>query len=163
MDDRVRVEDVAPRLLAAVHRRARPADVGAVWRPALDQVWALLRRRPELRTDGHNVFVYRQPDRPGDPLDIEFGVEVVRRFEPEGDVRCIDAPSGEAATVTLVGPIYALSTAYDALDTWSATTGRRFAAVSWEAYGDWGDDPATHETRVFRLLADQEGASQAKG
>jgi hypothetical protein len=137
VDDRVRIVDVPPRLLAAVHRRARAEDVGGVWRPALDLVWALLRRRPELRTDGHNVFVYRQPERTGDPLDIDFGVEVVRRFAPEGEVRCIEAPSGEAATVTHVGPIEGLSLAYAALDAWGSDHGRPFAPISWEEYGDW--------------------------
>jgi effector-binding domain-containing protein len=153
VDDRVRIEFAEPRLLAAVHRRAGSAEIGSVWRPALDAVWALLRRRTELHAGGHNVFVYQHPARPGDPMDIEFGVEVVRRFDADGEVRCIDAPSGRAATVTHVGPIAALHEAYEALDAWGARTGERFAPVSWEVYGDWGDDPSTQETRIFRSLA----------
>ena len=153
MPREVRVEVVPPGLLAAVHRRVPPEGIGALWRPALDQVWALLRRRPDLRTDGHNVFVYRAAERPGGPLDIDFGVQVAQRFEAEGDVRCIEAPSGEAATVTHVGPIQGLSEAYAALDVWGVETGRQFGPVSWEEYGDWGDDPSSQETRIFRKLA----------
>jgi len=68
--------------------------VGAAWRPALDKVWAFLRTKPDLRTDGHNVFLYHHPARRDMPMDVDFGVNVVRAFEPEGEVHAVETPAG---------------------------------------------------------------------
>jgi len=54
----VSVETLVPRTLAAVRRRVAMNDVGREFKPALDQVWAFLKKNPGLRTDGHNVFLY---------------------------------------------------------------------------------------------------------
>ena len=99
MDDGVKIEHVRPRLLAAVRRTAAPGEVPSVFRPALDIVWAFLGKHKDLRTDGHNVFLYHHVKRPEAEMPIDFGVEVTRRFEPEGEVRCVETPSGEAAVV----------------------------------------------------------------
>ena len=89
------VQVVSPRILAAVRRTVTIGGVGAVWRPALDQVWAFLRTHPDLRTDGHNIFLYHHPARRGDPMDVDFGVEVVREFAPSGEVKPVETPAGE--------------------------------------------------------------------
>ncbi len=68
-------ETAGARPIAAVRRRVRVGGVGTVWRPALDRVWAFLRRREGLRTDGHNIFVYHHPAGPGEPMEVDFGVE----------------------------------------------------------------------------------------
>jgi hypothetical protein len=75
--------------------------VGAAWRPALDKVWDFLRTKPGLRTDGHNVFLYHHPARRDLPMDVDFGVEVVRAFEPEGEVHATETPAGEAAVAVI--------------------------------------------------------------
>jgi hypothetical protein len=98
-DDAVTLAPLAPRLIAAVRRTAAPREVSTVFRPALDQVWAFLRAHPGLRTDGHNVFLYHHVDRPEDGMPIDFGVEVTRRFDPEGEVHCRETPAGEAAVL----------------------------------------------------------------
>jgi hypothetical protein len=152
MGTSVSVEVVSPRILAAVNRRAAIAEIGAAWRPALDQVWAFLRTQPGLRTDGHNIFVYRHPDRRSDPMDVEFGVEVVREFAPSGQVRPVRTPAGTVATATHIGPYDGLGRAHDAIHAWAAANHRAFAGTSWEIYGDWNDDPAELETTVMYLL-----------
>ena len=78
------VEDVAARPIAAVHASVPVGSVAAAWRPALDKVWAFLRRHDGLRTDGHNIFVYHHPVRPGAPMEVDFGVEVSRRLRRRG-------------------------------------------------------------------------------
>ena len=93
----VSVHTVAARKLAAVRRQVAIGGVPAAWKPALDKVWAFLRTKPGLRTDGHNVFLYHHPARRDMPMDVDFGVEVVRAFEPEGEVRAVETPAGEAA------------------------------------------------------------------
>jgi GyrI-like small molecule binding protein len=148
----VMVEVVAPRIRAAVRRTVPIGGVGAVWRLALDQVWGLLRTQPGLRTDGHNIFLYHPTARRGDPMDVDFGVEVVREFPPFGEVRPVRTPAGEAATVTHRGPYDQLRQAHDAVHAWAAAAHRAFAGPSWEIYGDWSDDPAKLETTLVYLL-----------
>lgn len=143
---------VSPRLLAAVRREVAVGRVGEVWRSALDQVWAFLRTQPGLRTDGHNVFVYHHPVKDGDPMSVDFGVEVTREFASSGEVRPVSTPSGEAAVVKHVGPYDGLSQAHRAIHEWVGENGRASAGTSWEIYGDWNNDPAKLETMVMYLL-----------
>ena len=145
-------ETVTARPIAAVRRRVRVGEVSTAWRPALDQVWAFLRRHEGLRTDGHNIFVYHHPARPGDPLEVDFGVEVSRAFEPDGDVVFAHTPAGQVAWTLHVGPIEGLADANAAIEAWCAANGRSLGGASWEIYGDPGADPGEVEVRVFYLL-----------
>ena len=149
----VELEDVEARPLAAVRRRVPVGHVGEAWRPALDIVWDFLRRHEGLRTDGHNTFVYRHPVGRADVLDVDFGVEVSRRFEGEGEVVCTLTPAGRAASTLHAGPISRLADAYAAIEVWCSAHDHPHAGVSWEVYGDPGDDPARYEVRVSYLLA----------
>jgi effector-binding domain-containing protein len=148
----VTIETVSARKLAAVRRSVKLGSVGAAWKPALDLVWAFLRAQPGLRTDGHNVFLYHHPARRDLPMDVDFGVEVVRTFEPAGDVYPTDTPAGEVATAVHVGGYDQLRRTHDAIHAWRANAGRAFAGTSWEIYGDWSDDPSKLETTVCYLL-----------
>jgi effector-binding domain-containing protein len=138
--------------MAAVRRRVQVGHVSTAWKPALDQVWAFLRRHEGLRTDGHNIFVYHLAP-PGEPMDVDFGVEVTGAFEGEGEVIFTQTPAGDVASALHVGSYGGLAGAYDAIEAWRAANGRKFAGSSWEIYGDPGDDPATIEVRVVYLLA----------
>jgi effector-binding domain-containing protein len=149
----VTIQTVSVRKLAAVRRRVAIGSVATVWRPALDQVWAFLRAHPGLRTDGHNVFVYRHPARRDAPMDIDFGVEVIRGFDPEGDVCPTETPAGEVALALHVGDYAQLRRTHDAIHAWRAEAGRTFAGTSWEIYGDWSADASKLETTVCYLLA----------
>ena len=146
-------ETVAPRPLAAVRRRVRIGAVSSAWKPALDLVWAFLRGRPGLRTDGHNIFLYHHPARREDPMDVDFGVEVTGPFEGDGEVAFTRTPAGEVASTLFVGSIDKLKDAHDAIHAWSETHGRPIGDASWEIYGDPTDDPSTLEIRIVYLLA----------
>lgn len=148
----VSVRQMNARMLAAVRRTVRIGEIGAVWKPALDQVWAFLRRQPGLRADGHNVFLYHHPSRRDAPMDVDFGVEVTRAFEPSGEVRPVETPSGEGVTAVHVGPYERLKETHDAIHAWAAANRRTIGSHSWEIYGDWSDDPAKLETTVVYLL-----------
>ena len=147
------VEVVKPRRLAAVRRQVPIGAVASAWRPALDQVWAFLRSQPGLRTDGHNVFLYHHAARRGDPMDVDFGVEVTRSFSPSGEVCETTTPPGEAAIAVHRGSYDQLHGAHHAIHQWAESHHRIFAGTSWEIYGDWSDDPAKLETIVVYLLA----------
>ena len=152
MDRSVKIEHLKPRLLAAVRRTAAPREIPRVFAPALDLVWAFLRKHQGLRTDGHNVFLYHHVQRPEEGMPIDFGVEVIQRFEPEGEVRCVETPAGEAAVVRHHGPYSGLAKAHATLHDWCAANGRAIGAYSLEVYGDWSDDPSKLETTIGYLL-----------
>jgi effector-binding domain-containing protein len=144
---------VSAQPLAAVLRRVFIRDIGRIWKPALDLVWEFLRRHEGLRADGHNCFLYHHPAQRGTAMDIEFGVQVIRPFEGEGEVICAETPAGEVAMTTHVGSYDKLAAAHDAIHSWRAATGRTFGGYSWEIYGDWTDDPTKLETQVVYLLS----------
>lgn len=144
---------VSAQLLAAVRRRVLIKDIGRTWKPALDLVWEFLRRQEGLRTDGHNCFLYHHPANRNDPMDIDFGVQVVRSFEGEGEVICTETPAGEVAMTTHVGSYAGLGAAHDAVHSWRVANGRQFGGYSWEIYGDWTDDESKLETQVVYLLS----------
>jgi effector-binding domain-containing protein len=147
------LEEVAARPIAAVHRSVPVSQVAATWRPALDAVWAFLRRHDGLRTDGHNIFVYHHPVRPGAPIEVDFGVQVSRPFQGEDEVVFTQTPAGTAASTAHLGLPDRVGDANAAIEAWCVANGRSLAGVSWEIYGDPGHDPATFEVRVFYLVA----------
>ena len=145
------VETVIERPLAAVRRRVRIGEVATAWKPALDQVWAFLRRHDGLRTDGHNIFLYHHPARRDDPMEVDFGVEVGGAFEGEDEVRSTRTPAGEVARTVHDGGYARLRDAHDAIHAWCASHGRDIGPASWEIYGDPAADGSV-EVQVVYLL-----------
>ena len=145
------VEAVEAELLAAVLDTVPISGITQAWKPALDQVWAFLRTHPELGP-GQNLVLYHHPEVRTAPMDIDFGVQVARRFEAEGAVRCVETPAGEVASTVHIGPYDQLRGAHDAIHAWCAANRRRISNASWEIYGDWTDDPAKLETTIRYLL-----------
>lgn len=149
----VTIETVPTRKIAAVRRQVRVPEIGHAWKPALDQVWDFLRKHPGLRTDGHNIFLYHHPASRDLPMDVDFGVEVVRSFEPSGEVFSTEVPSGRVATALHVGPYERMRETHDTIHAWAAANHITFAGKSWEIYGDPTPDPSKLETRVAYLLS----------
>jgi effector-binding domain-containing protein len=152
VDDGVKIERLRPRLLAAVRRTAVPRDIPTVFMPALGLVWAFLGKHKGLRTGGHNVFLYHHVERPECGMPIDFGVEVTRRFESDGEIRCVETPAGEAAVVEHRGPYSGLPKAHSSLQAWCAANRRTIGDYSLEVYGDWTDDPRKLGTTIQYLL-----------
>ena len=148
----VNLQTVHPRKLAAVRREVAPGAVGSAWGPALDKVWNFIRSQPDLRTDGHNIFLYHHPKQPGAPILCDFGVEVTRAFEAAGEVYGTETPGGEVAVAVHRGPYNRMNEAYDAIKQWLTANRRESAGHSWEIYGDPTPDPADTETTIVHLL-----------
>jgi hypothetical protein len=148
----VNVQSVNSRKFAAVRREVAPGAVGSAWGPALGKVWDFIRTQPGLRTDGHNIFLYHHPTRPGAPILCDFGVEVTRTFETVGEVYATETPAGEAAVGVHRGPYNRINETHDSIGKWIAANGRETAGYSWEIYGDPTPDPADTETTVVYLL-----------
>jgi effector-binding domain-containing protein len=144
---------VSAQPLAAVRRRVVIGDVARTWKSALDLVWEFLRRHEGLRTDGHNCFLYHHAAKGEAAMDVDFGVQVIRPFEDEGEVICTETPAGDIAMTTHIGSYARLAAAHNAVHSWRAATGRAFGGCSWEIYGDWTHDEAKLETQVVYLLS----------
>ena len=147
----VTLETVVAVPIAAARRRVMIPQITSAWKPALDQVWALLRAHPELEPGG-NVFLYHHPTRREDPMDIDFGVQVGGEFPAEGEVFCTKTPAGQVATTLHRGPYDGLSAAHNAIHGWCSANGKQIGGESWEIYSDWNDDQARLETRIMYLL-----------
>jgi effector-binding domain-containing protein len=119
------VETAETELVAVVRATIAIRDIARAWKPALEQVWAFLKTNGELDT-GHNLLLYHHPERRNVAMNIDFGVQVARPFEPEGDVRCIKTPSGEVARTVHVGPYDRLGEAHNAIHAWCATNDRKY-------------------------------------
>jgi effector-binding domain-containing protein len=147
------VEPVHAEVMAAVRVTALASDIARVWKPALDQVWVFMKTKSEFRS-GKNLFLYHHPEHRNDPMNIDFGVQVAHRFEPQDNVQCIETPAGEVARTVHVGPYDRLGEAHNAIHEWCAAHNRKIAHASWEIYGHWNNDPALLETTIKYLLAD---------
>ena len=147
----VRLETLGPKIIAAVRVQVPIGGVAQAWKPALDRVWTFLRAHPEIEP-GHNLFLYHHPVRRGDPMDVDFGVEVAEPFADDGTVRCVRTPAGSTATTLLVGPYARMPAAHDAIHAWCAANSKQIGSQSWELYGDWTDDESRLETAIYYLL-----------
>ena len=138
-------------LIAAVRVKVPLEGIAQAWKPALDEVWAVLRSNRELRP-GHNLFLYHHPDDRNEAMDIDFGVQVAHAFDQMGNVRCVETPKGKVARTVHIGPYDRLGEAHNAIHTWCAANNQKIGKASWEIYGDWNSDPAKLETTILYLL-----------
>jgi effector-binding domain-containing protein len=148
----VNVQTIHARKLAAVRREVAPGAIGSAWGPALGKVWDFIRSQTSLWTNGHNIFLYHHPTRPGAPILCDFGVEVTREFETAGEVFATETPAGEAAVAIHRGPYGRMNETHDAIIRWMVANRRESAGHSWEIYADPTPDPADTETTVVYLL-----------
>jgi hypothetical protein len=62
-------------------------------------------------------------------MNIDFGVQVARPFEREGDVRCIAIPAGEVARTVHLDAYDRLGDAHNAIHAWYAENHREIAQL----------------------------------
>ncbi|MEP7210456.1 MAG: GyrI-like domain-containing protein [Alphaproteobacteria bacterium] len=152
MTQQIMIATVLPRTLAAVRAHVKMPDVPRAFKPALDKVWAYLAAHPGLRSDGHNVFLYHHVANPAEGMNVDFGVEVTRKFADEGDIICVETPHAEAAIIIHRGDYALMRQSHMALHAAVAASGRKIGAYSWEIYGDPTPDPAQTEVEIVYLL-----------
>ena len=73
-------------------------------------------------------------------------------FTVEGEIVSSHTPAGRVASTVHVGSPADLGKANAAIEAWCTANQRSHAGVSWEIYGDPGDDPNVHEVKVCYLL-----------
>jgi effector-binding domain-containing protein len=143
---------VEPRLTAVVAETTTWERFPELWRRLLDEVYAVVRPRPELASGGpgemwQNVMLYKD-----DAPAVEVGVLVVRSFAPIGRVVPSRLPGGRVLTTVHRGDYAALGRAHDAIHRFAQAESLELAGPRWEIYGHWYDDGREPETEVFYLL-----------
>ncbi|MEZ5961530.1 MAG: GyrI-like domain-containing protein [Hyphomonadaceae bacterium] len=146
----VALETVTPQLLAAVTDRVQIKDIPKAWEPAIYQVKAFLADRPDLGS-GRQVFLYHHPTQRDQPMEIDFGIEVTKTFDPAGAVNCVATPEGRVAVATHLGALNSLPHTHMAIHHWCVDNGHSIGGFSWETY-EWGSGPDPIRTIVRYIL-----------
>jgi effector-binding domain-containing protein len=150
----VHVVDAAPRATAVVALTTTWEEFPAVWASLLDEVYAVVRPRPELAPEPgpgpvwRNVMLYKD-----DAPSVEVGVLVGATFAPEGRVVPSELPGGRVVTETHRGDYARLGRTHDAVHRFAAEHGLELAGPRWEIYGHWPEDGSEPETDVCYLVA----------
>src|SRR5260370_10624157 len=113
----VRIERTAECPTAVVRANTTWREFPTLWRTLLDDVWAFLGATPGLRTDGHNIMLYRNGLAKGE-VAVEVGVQVTRSFEAAGRVVPSTLPAGEAVATVHPGKPPEIGAAHDAALAW---------------------------------------------
>ena len=148
----VRVERTTESPTAVVKANTTWREFPTLWRTLLDDVWAFLRSRPGLRTEGHNVMVYRNGVS-GVEVAVEVGVQVTQSFETAGRVVPSTLPAGEAAATVHTGTPSEIGQAHDAVVAWCSAQRRELTGVRWEIYGDPDPQTGHFDVAVYWQLA----------
>lgn len=138
-----------PQPIAAVAGTTTWEEFPRLWREMLDEVYSCLRAAGTR--SGCNVMLYRDLSEAG-RIGVQVGVEVTGPFPPSGRVAASGLPAGPAATTVHRGPYERLDAAHHAVIRWCAAEGLELTGERWEVCGDWREDPAELETRVFYRL-----------
>src|ERR1044071_5265336 len=110
----IKIMEASPQLIAAVRASVPRGGIAETFGQSLDQVWAFLRRHQHLHAGGHHLFLYEHDSLQPPLLRVDFGVQVVARFEQEGEVRCVEVPGGEVVSTVYRGPYARLPGAHAA-------------------------------------------------
>jgi effector-binding domain-containing protein len=145
------VLDVAAQATAVVAVTTTWKEFPALWPALLEEVYAVVRARPELAPAAgpgpvwQNVMLYKD-----DAPSVEVGVLVNAPFAPQGRVVPSRLPGGTVVMAVHRGDYAGLGAAHDAARALAAERGLHLPGPRWEIYGH-GDDPDGPETEVSWL------------
>jgi effector-binding domain-containing protein len=145
--------ETTARPTVVVARQATWTEFQSLWRPMLDEVYAVVKPVGAARAGGgedrwQNVMLYKD-----DVPNVEVGVLANGPFSDTGNVISSALPAGVTAAATHRGPYAELGVAHRAVRDWCAAHGRSLAGPYWEIYGHWREDPNELETEVYYLLS----------
>jgi effector-binding domain-containing protein len=148
----VRIERTIECPTAVVKANTTWREFRTLWPTLLDEVWAFLGATPGLRTEGHNVMLYRNHV-PHVEVAVEVGVQVTGSFNAAGRVVPSTLPAAEVATTVHVGTPAEIGAAHDAVRAWCSAQRRELTGVSWEVYGDPDPQTGHFDVAVYWQLA----------
>jgi effector-binding domain-containing protein len=149
----VEIATVPPQPTAVVVETTTWDAFPGVWPRLLDEVYAVVRPRPELAPSAepghrwHNVMLYTD-----DVPTVEVGVLAAGPFAAVGRVVPSALPGGEVVRTVHRGDYALLGRAHDAVQQFAAERGRALAGPRWEIYGHGDVPPDELETEVVYLL-----------
>src|SRR5437773_10139269 len=152
----VTIERTAECPTAVVKADTTWREFPTLWSPMLTEVWAFLRARPGLRTEGHNVMLYRGGI-PGVEVAVEVGVQVTGSFAAVGRVVPSTLPAAEVASTVHTGAPTEIGAAHAAVRAWCSAQGREITGVSWEIYGDPDPETGRFDVAVYWQLRREQG------
>jgi effector-binding domain-containing protein len=144
---------VAPLPTAVVARTTTWEELPSLWPRLLDEVYRVVRPRPELSPatgpapQWHNVMLYKD-----DAPNVEVGVLVGAAFEADGEVVPSRLPGGTVVTTTHRGDYAGLGDAHDAVHRFAADNGLALTRTRWEIYGHPGEDGSDPEVGIYWLV-----------
>ena len=141
----VRVEQVAPRLLAVIRRRASQRELSTLVPALCGEVWKFVTAH-QIDRPGRHVAIYLDG-----AINLEVGVEVGGAFPSADSVVPSATPAGTVATVTHFGDYAKLCDAHAAVREFCRRRGLTLAGPNWEIYGHM-NDPRKVTTEVCYLV-----------
>ncbi|KXS09340.1 hypothetical protein M427DRAFT_75617 [Gonapodya prolifera JEL478] len=151
----ITVQTVQPQLLGAVLREVLVKDIPATYDPAMDQVRAFVASHEGIQApDAREVLLYRHGTGRSAPMNVYFGIESTRSFDPDGEVTSVEIPAGSVATAVHKGPYKNLFDAHTKVIEWMKENGWTSAGWSWEVYEKQKEGAGEEEleTGIFYLL-----------
>ena len=146
----IELRAIEPRHALVIAATVQPEDLGATLASVLPRVWALVQSAGYVMTGP--PFTRNGASHADGSIEIEAGITVAGAVAGDGDIRCVELPACEAASVSYFGPYEEICAAYEALGLWVKENGRSTAGSCWEEYlTDPGaePDPSKWETRVY--------------
>ncbi len=142
--------------LAVIRAHSRFPEFMELIGPLLGEAFTYAKSRPELKTNGRMIIVYRNESMTfTDPagIDLEFGTQVGQAFEGNDRVVCSVLPACRAVHAVHLGPYDRMRETYDATYAWAKGAGHPLTGLFWELYDHPTDDPAKLRTDIYLRLA----------
>jgi effector-binding domain-containing protein len=145
------VETREPQVVATVRAEIPTDEVSQNLAVMFTEVMGALSEQG-VQTIGPPFSRIHSIDRETKRMDLEAGVPVRTRIEPQGRVAPSELPGGKVATTWHVGPYHELQRSHDRLGKWIETQSLKSRGGFWEIY--WTDpslepDPSAWRTQVL--------------
>jgi effector-binding domain-containing protein len=150
---RVSVERREPKAAAVIHTRVDVAGIPTRLAECFPELMASLARRA-IPVAG--VPFVRYLTAPPGEMEIEVGVPVPDRVEPDGRVEPGELPGGLVAVATHHGAYDRIAETYGAMMRWIGEHDRRPVGPMWECYRtdpQQEPDPSRWETEIVQPIA----------
>jgi effector-binding domain-containing protein len=129
----VKLQEIEPRMAAALRFQTDVPGIARLFGPALGRIFGLIGRSGAECT-GPPLALYHKVDDEG--VDMEVAVPIAGALPEEGPdgVHLIELPCGPAAVTRHVGPYEECGAAYEAIDMWMHENGHQPRPPMWEVY-----------------------------
>lgn len=151
----IEVVNLAGQPLAVIREHAGfPAFMKFIG-PHLGEAFQYAKSRPELRTNGRMIIVYRNETmkfHEPEGIELEFGTQVETAFEGNGRVVSSILPACRAVHGVHLGPYDRMGETHEAVWKWAQANGHPLTGLNWELYDHPTEDPAKLRTDIYHVI-----------